>query len=336
MTSGFGRILGNSNSNSNDNGSGVVRGSGGSGGIGGAETGRGASATCRMPLGLDIVVADPAPAGLPRAGRPYPAGRTHRLVARESGEYLFVGLRGGSGTGGPREPADLVLAPGDICFYDARRPPVLDFPARHRRKVFLVPCGSLGLDAGDVRRITGTPLPRSSRLGGLLSPFLSELADTACSSGPPVGELLAWNAVNALTALAAELLGADTTGTPDARSPLMAGILRFIDLRLADGDLSPETIAAAHHISARYLHRLFQDEGTTVGRWIQRRRLEECRRDLVLNARRNPTIAAVANRWGFTSATHFSRVFRAAYGMSPSAWRETVGPGAHAGRGPES
>ncbi|MER5410088.1 helix-turn-helix transcriptional regulator [Streptomyces sp. NPDC002769] len=293
----------------------------------------GETGTCRMPMGLDIVIADTVPAELPHEGRPSPARRHHRLVARDDGEYLFVGLRGGRVTSGPREPAELHLEPGDVCFYDARRPPALDVPGRFRTKVFLVPCESLGLDAFDVRRIACTAVPRDSRLGGLLSPFLSDLADTASSSRSPVGELLAWNAVNVLSTLAAEQLGRNANGAPDGRSPLMAGILRFIDLHLADGDLSPDAIAGAHHISARYLHRLFQDEGTTVGRWVQRRRLEECRRDLMLRGRGDRTIGAVANRWGFTSATHFSRVFRAAYGMSPSEWRESSGRGARPGRG---
>lgn len=303
------------------------------------ETGR-----CRMPMGLDIVVSGTAPAELPGAGRPYPARRAHRLVARDSGEYLFVGIRGaadvrgaagvrgGNGAHGPRQPEDVFLGPGDICFYDAHGPATLDFPERFRMKVFLVPYESLGLDAADVARLAGTPVPRVSRLGSLLSPFLSELADTAASSLPPVGELLAWNAVNVLATLATERLNRDATATPDARTPLRARILEFIDLHLTDEDLSPETIAGAHHISARYLHRLFQDEGTTVGRWIQRRRLEECRRDLMIRARGGRTIAAVANRWGFMSATHFSRVFRTAYGMSPSEWRDTVGRATPTGR----
>ncbi|MER7688416.1 helix-turn-helix domain-containing protein [Streptomyces sp. NPDC097610] len=291
-----------------------------------------------MPMGLDIVVPGTAPAELPGAGRPYPARRAHRLVARDSGEYLFVGIRGaagvrgGSGAHGPRQPEDVFLGPGDICFYDAHGPATLDFPERFRMKVFLVPYESLGLDAADVARLAGTPVPRVSRLGSLLSPFLSELADTASSSRPPVSDLLAWNAVNVLATLATERLGRDATATPDARTPLRARILEFIDLHLTDEDLSPETIAGAHHISARYLHRIFQDEGTTVGRWIQRRRLEECRRDLMIRARGGRTIAAVANRWGFMSATHFSRVFRAAYGMSPSEWRDTVGRGTPTGR----
>ncbi|MFF4349747.1 helix-turn-helix domain-containing protein [Streptomyces sp. NPDC001530] len=281
---------------------------------------------CRMPMGLDIVVCHEALVPLPGGGRPRPDA--HRLIARESGEYLFVGVRGGGpGTPVVRRTREVFLAPGDICFYDADRPPLLDFPERVRLKVFLVPCESLGLGEGDVQQVMTAPVPRDSRLGTLLSPFLSELADTAPASPPSTGGMLAWNAVNLLATLAAEQLGRDATGTPDAQSPLLSRILGFIDLHLADADLSPEVIAGAHHISVRYLHKLFQDEGTTVGRWIQRRRLEECRRDLMLRGRGRQTIAAIAGRWGFLSATHFSRVFRAAYGMSPSQWRDTAGHG---------
>ncbi|OIJ95632.1 hypothetical protein BIV24_08495 [Streptomyces colonosanans] len=114
---------------------------------------------------------------------------------------------------------------------------------------------------------------------------------------------------------------------------MVSVILDFIDLHLTDADLSPKTIARAHHISVRYLHRLFKEGGTTVGRWIQHRRLEGCRRALTFRRWENVTIGAVANRWGFQSAAHFSRVFRAAYGMSPQEWRETVGHGCQPIRG---
>lgn len=70
----------------------------------------------------------------------------------------------------------------------------------------------------------------------------------------------------------------------------------------------------------RYLHKLFQHEGVTVARWIQRQRLAMCRRDLARPAAGTATVAAVAGRWGFVSASHFSRAFRAAYGVTPHEW----------------
>ncbi|MGW5691902.1 helix-turn-helix domain-containing protein [Streptomyces asiaticus] len=291
----------------------------------------------RMPMGLDIVIRDAAPTGLPREkppyGKPGAVGRLHRLIARNSGEYIFVGVRGGSGAPSVREPAsDVFLGPGDICFYDVHRPPQLDVPARSRMKVFLLPRELLGLEDSDLHQITNAPVTRTSGMGALLSPFLSDLADTAAVSQPPVVKMLAWNAVDLLATLAREHLSEHATGTPHDQAPLMSAIREFIDLHLSDVDLSPQTIAKANRISVRYLHKLFKDEGTTVGRWIRRRRLEECRRALTFRPRGNQTIAAVANRWGFQSATHFSRVFRAAYGMSPREWRDIIGRGSTAVR----
>ncbi|MFI6122859.1 helix-turn-helix domain-containing protein [Streptomyces sp. NPDC051064] len=299
---------------------------------------------CRMPMGLDIVVTDEAPAQLLQERRPHPEQGAlgggpgpqqcpQRFIARDSGDYLFVGVRGGRGAPFVQDAADIFLSPGDLCFYDAHHPPALDFPERCRAKVFLVPRELLRLEESDVHQLARSPVTRTSSLGTLLSPLLSDLADTASAAQPPLGAKLALYAVNLLATLATEQLISEATVTPDAQSPLVPRILEFIDLHLADTDLTPQVIAKAHHISVRYLHKIFKNEGRTVGQCIRHRRLEECRRDLTLRARGNRTIAAVAGRWGFTSATHFSRVFRAAYGVSPREWRDTALCGTQVGHG---
>ncbi|MQA88204.1 MAG: helix-turn-helix domain-containing protein [Streptosporangiales bacterium] len=48
--------------------------------------------------------------------------------------------------------------------------------------------------------------------------------------------------------------------------------------------------------------------------WIRQRRLEACRQDLADPALAYRSVAAIAARRGFTSAAHFSRVFKAAHG----------------------
>jgi AraC-like DNA-binding protein len=102
---------------------------------------------------------------------------------------------------------------------------------------------------------------------------------------------------------------------------LLLGARAFIEKNLGDAALSPRSIAAAQFISLRYLHKLFEAEETTVADWIRRRRLERCRHDLLDPAMRAETVGTIAARWGLTSPAHFSRAFRAAYGVSPAEYR---------------
>lgn len=58
--------------------------------------------------------------------------------------------------------------------------------------------------------------------------------------------------------------------------------------------------------------------------WIRQRRLERCRRDLLDPALADLPVSAVAARWGLMNAAHFSRAFRAAYGLPPTEYRRAV------------
>ena len=103
---------------------------------------------------------------------------------------------------------------------------------------------------------------------------------------------------------------------------LAARIDAFIQHRLDDAELSPEMIAAAHYISVRSLHRLFHAGERTVAGWIRAQRLGQCRRDLTDPRLAALPVHAIAARWGLTRPAHFSRIFKAAYGLSPSEYRQ--------------
>jgi AraC-like DNA-binding protein len=99
------------------------------------------------------------------------------------------------------------------------------------------------------------------------------------------------------------------------------GVRAFIEAGLADPGLTPAAVARAHHVSLRWLYRLFEEEPTSVAGLIRERRLERCRRDLLDPSLAGLPVSAVAARWGLTNAAHFSRAFRAAYGASPVEYR---------------
>ncbi|MEU8652341.1 helix-turn-helix domain-containing protein [Streptomyces sp. NPDC048737] len=248
--------------------------------------------------------------------------RTRRLVSQDDqSEYVVVKLLDKGVARLEQDGRESLLGAGEIFVYDMARPLRLQLPQSFRTKSLVLPRDVLGLGEADMAHVTARPLGPETSFGGLLSLFLTELVDGAGNYRPRINELLARNVVDLLGVLADEVLGRPAADTPGGSRALLLRIQAFIDRHLADPDLTPQAIARAHHISLRYLHKLFESEDATVGRWMQRRRLQECRRDLVLQG--NTTIAAVAHRWGFTSASHFSRVFRATYGMTPREWRGT-------------
>jgi AraC-like DNA-binding protein len=174
----------------------------------------------------------------------------------------------------------------------------------------------------NIERLIAMPLPGHAGIGALLTEFLVRLTADAGHYRPSDGPRLGTVLLDLVTAFLAHRLDADAALPPERRQRvLMLRIQAFIYRHLADPELSPSAIAAAHNISTRMLHRLFQTQGSTVSGWIRARRLDRCRRDLVDPMHGHRPIHVIAARWGFTDAAHFSRAFRAAYGLSPREYR---------------
>jgi transcriptional regulator GlxA family with amidase domain len=74
--------------------------------------------------------------------------------------------------------------------------------------------------------------------------------------------------------------------------------------------MTPERIAAAHHVSLRHLYRLWAHNEVGLAEWIMRERLAGMARDLRDAAQNAAPVAATARAWGFSDPAHFSRLFR--------------------------
>ncbi len=178
------------------------------------------------------------------------------------------------------------------------------------------------LSLGQLEQLTSTPFSGQTGIGALLSGLLTGLTSDTSQYGAAHRAQLGTILADLLTTLLAQALDTGPALPPQTRRrTLLAQSQAFIEQRLADPTLAPDMIAAAHHISTRYLHRLFQDDGLTVSGWIRQRRLEHCRRDLANPLLRARPIHTIATGRGFTDAAHFSRAFRTAYGMPPRDYR---------------
>lgn len=247
--------------------------------------------------------------------------RTPRLIARSRAEYLLVGLvRRGSAVV-HQDGRETVLGPGDIACYDTSRPYTLVCRGDFSMLECMLPHRLAHLDSSRTSEVTATCFSSTEGVGALVSPFLTRLAghtheyaDSAESLSRTTGDLLA-------TLFAERQPHPSDDDRHAARRTTLLRIRAYVDRNLADPDLSPEQIAKAHHVSLRYLQKLFSEEQTTVTAWIRQRRLEGCRRDLAGPYAAGRTVASIAARWGFLNPAHFSRVFKTAHGLSPSDYR---------------
>ncbi|MFE9687992.1 helix-turn-helix domain-containing protein [Streptomyces sp. NPDC006285] len=206
-----------------------------------------------------------------------------------------------------------VLGPADLVLIDPVRP--VRFASTATRHVtMLVPRRLLRLGSDDAARLAGVRIRGDQGPGALVSSLARNVvrsldgfrADEADRSAAAVIELIA-------VALSAQL---GHSRRPADDETLRNRIFGFIEARLSDRDLTPAKVAAAHHMSVRRLHKLFEGQPLTVAALIRRQRLERCRVDLAGTDR---TVAAVAAGWGFTDPAHFSRLFKATYGYNAAA-----------------
>lgn len=211
---------------------------------------------------------------------------------------------------------------GDLSSWESSRP----FRATHLEPFELMllsmPRALLGARADAISRQTARRLPGDSPLGAMTTEMLRQTwrtLDAESAAGPAVnrGDL-----ADALIALVRAVHSQDALTPAGTRAAsgaaLLAQVRAHVEANLGDPDLGLQSLARRHHVSTRYLQKLFADEGLTVTDFVRARRLEACRRDLCDPALAHETISEIARRWGLPNPAHFSRVFRETYGCTPS------------------
>jgi AraC-like DNA-binding protein len=130
-------------------------------------------------------------------------------------------------------------------------------------------------------------------------------------------------AAMALSGLLVELVGGISrelaAGKPRILPPWLRAAVRIVESRWAEplelGDVANAVGVPAPRV-AREFRRL---RGCSVGEWLRRRRLRAAIRPIAGSA---DPLSAIARRSGFHDASHLSREFRKAWGMTPGAFRQ--------------
>ncbi|WP_329090121.1 helix-turn-helix domain-containing protein [Streptosporangium sp. NBC_01469] len=214
---------------------------------------------------------------------------------------------------------------GSLVVHDMSRLMTCEFRTRDRGTDFrtalvTVPRSLLPLPCRHIDRILGNRIAACEGVGALLAGFVTNLAGTPEAYRPSDGPRLGMVLLDLISALFARTID-DSFKVPSHREALTLRIKAFIQQHLNEPGLTPRALAVEHHISTSYLHRLFQEQDTTVSSYVRAERLNRARRDLADPALRDVSIHSIAAKWGFSQAADFSRAFRNAFGFPPREFR---------------
>jgi AraC-like DNA-binding protein len=245
--------------------------------------------------------------------------RTHVARTRAPMFFLHVQLEGESIN--RQDGREAKLGPGDLTLCDTTRPYEIRFEAANRMFVVGIPETLLRRHLASPESVVAVPMSGSSGLSGLLSQFLRDFWGRCGDDIDPIIIPRIGRAILDLTASAYTCVPQAHSDRSSVATSHRVRIVNYIEAHLGDPDLTPMRVADACKMTARYLHHLFSEESETVARYILRRRLEECSRALTLATQRTRTVTSIAFDFGFNSPTHFGRVFRARYGITPREYR---------------
>lgn len=245
--------------------------------------------------------------------------RSHSLIARSASKYYkFSLLLEGEGLI-VQEGRETALRAGDMAIYDTDRPYSLVFDDSVRMGTVMFPKELIELPAEAVRELTARRFTGDDGIGAMVRPYLAQLVQQSDGLDGHLARRLARSAVD----LVGTLLEEHAAERPytGGHGAIMRQVLDYIEDHLSSADLCPSEIASAHFISVRHLHALFSTHGTSVSTTIRTRRLERTYDELVNPSYADRSVTTIALANGFVDPAHFSRTFRAHYGVPPSALR---------------
>jgi AraC-like DNA-binding protein len=281
---------------------------------------------------LLIGTVGPLQVAVSRSG-PGEARRTPAHIRRHEPEHFVLFVQAEGVTLSEQDGRCCRFEPGDIGISDLSRP--LRCAYSERRAIMLsYPKALSPLPEHRVAGLTGVAIPGSDGTAALVSGLVRQLPEHLDADDGAHGTRIGSAILDLVNVGLAARLDQERALPVETRSRALLHQCRgFIENHLADGRLTPAVVAAAHHISLRYLHRLFEPTGESVAALIRSRRLDRCRRDLLDPGQRERPVAAIGARWGLINPAHFNRAFKHRFGLPPAEYRAVHG--AWGGNSPE-
>ena len=256
-----------------------------------------------LPIAEEVAGASAPPADPDRMARVAGAARAELRVVIGQLQLSLADLSG--------------MRPGDVLIWDSARPIRFDVLESIEKATLLVPKHRLA-------EVAGTPALPSGRVntrqgfGALLFDRMrgvsNQISDFATVGTPQLELALLRDVLNAVGDMRSNEM-------VSARQALRERVERVIEARFQDQDFAPAVLAEMLGISVRALNKAFENSGTTVAMKIRERRLHAAKTDLGNPDLLRCSVTQICLTRGFSSVEHFSRSFRARFGISPRDYR---------------
>ncbi|WP_329333260.1 helix-turn-helix domain-containing protein [Streptomyces sp. NBC_00663] len=211
---------------------------------------------------------------------------------------------------------------GDFVVFDMSRPYRLEVVDGCDVLAVGIPRGELGRHADTVVRQAARRLSADTGAQAVLAAFLDGLGRHLHELTGPADAYMA----DALVSLLIAAFTERAPGRMDTATELVDRIRVYALANISDPALCVASVAAAHGISDRQLHRLFQRAGIPFWAWLRHERLARIHRDLRDPAHDGRTIASVAARWGIHDPRHIGRGLKEQYGLTARDLRRRLRP----------
>lgn len=246
--------------------------------------------------------------------QPQAVRRTAELIGQAAGDVFFLNLPLTGGSRAFQGGRVAELAGGDFVLVDSARPFDLEFDQPFEQVSFTIPHEALAPLVADLDAATALRVRGDVGLGAVASAALRAAAAEGAADRDAAQAL-----GDHLVGLVALALGGVSGALAEALAPpLLLQLAREeVERSLDDPGLTPGRVAQRVGISTRYLHRLFSESGPSFGRWVLARRLERCDAALADPAYAHWTVAQIAFEHGFSDPSHFARVYKERYGVTP-------------------
>lgn len=212
-----------------------------------------------------------------------------------------------------------VQGAGEIVVLD-RRPTVMATRAESRTLLLEISRAKLEGLLGPARVYSALTIGSGQASTTLVTTFFNELVRIHGNLSPDTSERMASVGSDLLVAAIAERLAQEVPKSLH-ETVLLQRAKAYIENNLGDPSLDPIQLAAAIGVSVRRIQQLFQGQRLQISDLIWSRRLEVSALRLADPGYAHLQVGSVAYGCGFTSQAHFSRRFKAHFGMTPSEYR---------------